>query len=87
MFLSGCASVRLVGREINPEEKEVFIEQCGWSYDLEGNSTEIRVGRRETIGAVTVHYNLFYALGTLISLGHWMPFQLTYELNEYKEAK
>ena len=80
--LSGCASVRVVARETNPMEKEIFVEQCGWSPDLEGRETEIRVSERGTIGAVTVHYNFFYALGTLVSLGHWMPFQITCEVNE-----
>ena len=82
LALSGCASVRVVARETNPVEKEIFVEQCGWSSDLEGKKTEIRVSERGTIGAVTVHYNFFYALGTLVSLGHWMPFQITYEVNE-----
>ncbi len=82
LALSGCASVRVVARETNPVEKEIFIEQCGWSSDLEGKKTEVRVSERGTIGAVTVHYNFFYALGTLVSLGHWMPFQITCEVNE-----
>ena len=78
----GCASVRVVARETNPVEKEIFVEKCGWSSDLEGNKTEVRVSDRGTIGAFTVHYNFFYALGTLISCGHWMPFQITCEVNE-----
>ncbi len=82
LLFAGCASVRIVAREENPTEKEVFVEQCGWSYDLEGGKREIRVGDRETIGAVTIHYNWFYALGTFFSCGHWMPFQITYEVNE-----
>jgi len=82
LALAGCASVRVVARETNPVEKEIFVEKCGWSSDLEGKKTEIRVSERGTIGAVTVHYNFFYALGTLVSLGHWMPFQITCEVNE-----
>ena len=82
LALAGCASVRVVARETNPVEKEIFVEKCGWSSNLEVNKTEVRVSDRGTIGAVTVHYNFFYALGTLISLGHWMPFQITCEVNE-----
>ena len=50
LALSGCASVRVVARETNPVEKEIFVEQCGWSSDLEGKKTEVRVSERGTIG-------------------------------------
>lgn len=80
-FASGCASLRLVAREKSPHEKEIFVEQCGWDLDLEGGKKEIRVSERGTIGAVHIHTNYFYALMTVISLGHWMPFDVRYEVN------
>lgn len=85
-LLVGCASVRLVARESNPYENEVFVEKCGWSLDMEGGKMEIRVAQRETIGAVNVHYNYLYALGTVLSFGHWIPFQITYEVNKNGQA-
>ena len=83
----GCASVRLVARENDPTEKEILIERCGWNLDEEGETKEVRVGERETIGAVKVHMNYLYALGTVLSLGHWMPFDVTYEVNKYEVSK
>ena len=83
----GCASVRLVARENDPTEKEILIERCGWNLDEEGETKEVRVGERETIGAVKVHMNYLYALGTVLSLGHWMPFDITYEVNKYEVNK
>ncbi len=50
LSLAGCASVRVVARETNPVEKEIFVEKCGWSSDLEVNKTEVRVSDRGTIG-------------------------------------
>ena len=81
-FVAGCASVRLVANEDNPTEVETLVERCGWNLDEEEETKEIRVGGRETIGAVKVHMNYFYALGTVLSLGHWMPFDITYEVNK-----
>jgi len=85
-LLVGCASVRLVARESDPYEKEILVEKCGWSLDMEGGKTEIRVAQRETIGAVKVHSNFLYALGTVLSLGHWIPFQITYEVNQNEQT-
>jgi hypothetical protein len=82
LIMMGCASVRLVARETNPKEKEAFVNECGWSMDLEGGKTEIRVGERETLGAVKLHTNYLYALGSVLSLGIWMPFDITYEVNK-----
>ena len=81
-IVTGCASVRLVVRETNPQEKEAFVNECGWSIDLEGGKTERRVGERETLGAVKLHTNYIYALGTVLSFGIWMPFDITYEVNK-----
>ena len=39
LIMTGCASVRLVARETNPQEKETFVNECGWSMDLEGGKT------------------------------------------------
>ena len=85
-MMAGCASVRLVACESNPHEHEVFVEKCGWTSDMEGGKTEIRVAQRETIGAVNVHFNYLYALGTVLSLGHWIPFQITYEVNQHEQT-
>ena len=82
LIATGCASVRLVARETNPQEKETFVNECGWSMDLEGGKTEIRVGERETLGAVKLHTNYLYALGSVLSFGIWMPFDITYEVNK-----
>ena len=81
-IVTGCASVRLVARETNPQEKEAFVNECGWSKDLEGGKTEIRVGGRETLGVVKFHTNYLYALGSVLSFGIWMPFDITYEVNK-----
>ena len=81
-IVTGCASVRLVARETNPQEKEAFVNECGWNMDLEGGKTEIRVGGRETIGAVKLHTNYLYALGSVLTFGIWMPFDITYEVNK-----
>jgi hypothetical protein len=81
-IVTGCASVRLVARETNPQEKESFVNECGWSMDLEGGKTEIRVGGRETLGAVKFHTNYLYALGSVFTFGIWMPFDITYEVNK-----
>lgn len=82
LIATGCASVRIVARETNPQEKETFVNECGWSMDLEGGKTEIRVGERETLGAVKLHTNYLYALGSVLSFGIWMPFDITYEVNK-----
>ena len=82
LIATGCASVRLVAREMNPQEKETFVNECGWSEDLEGGKTEIRVGERETLGAVKFHTNYLYALGSVLSFGIWIPFDITYEVNK-----
>ena len=82
LIATGCASVRLVARETNLQEKESFVNECGWSTDLEGGKTEIRVGERETLGAVRLHTNYLYALGSVLSFGIWMPFDMTYEVNK-----
>ena len=50
--------------------------------DLEGGKTEIRVGGRETLGAVKLHTNYLYALGSVFTFGIWMPFDITYEVNK-----
>ena len=52
------------------------------SFTMGSDPIVFRVSERGNLGAVTVHYNFFYALGTLVSLGHWMPFQITCEVNE-----
>lgn len=78
----GCASVRLVARENDLTEKEILIERCGWNLDEEDETKEVRVGERETIGSVKVHMNYLYAIGAVLSLGHWMPFDITYEVNK-----
>ena len=54
---------------------------------MEGETKEVRVGERETIGAVKVHMNYLYALGTVLSLGHWMPFDITCEVNKCEVNK
>ena len=82
LIMTGCASVRLVARETNPPEKETFVNECGWSMDLKGGKTEIRGGELETLGAVKLHTNYLYALGSVLSFGIWMPFDITYEVNK-----
>lgn len=79
---SGCVSVRYVARETDPREVESFEELCGWSLDLEGGKREIRVAKRETIGAFKVRTNYWYALITVLSAGHWMPVDVIYEVNQ-----
>ena len=77
----GCAKVRIVGREIDPVVTERTIHRCGWNLNDEDETTEIRVSRLGTIGSVKVSMNYFQALGTVLSFGLWMPFNLTWEVN------
>ena len=79
---AGCASVRIVGRESNPTEIESFPVLCGWTRDLEGGKKTIKLHDRATIGSVKMHSCYLYAWGTVLSFGLWIPFDVTYEVNQ-----
>jgi len=82
LALVGCASVRVVGRESNPAEKEEISNVCGWTCDLEGGKKTIELPDRATIGSVEMHSSYWYAWGTVLSFGLWIPFDMTYEVNQ-----
>lgn len=77
----GCAKVRVVGHETDPVEHEIVVHRFGWNLNDASETREIRVGRGKTIGAVKVSMNYFQALGTVLTFGLWMPFDLTWEVN------
>ena len=79
--VTGCAKVRIVGREIDPTEEQRVIHRCGWNVRGEDETSEIRVERGKTLGAVKVSMNYLHALGTVLTLGLWMPIDLTWEVN------
>lgn len=79
--VSGCASVRIVGREDNPAEVERFVNTVGWSLDLEGGRMQVQLPERATLGAVEVHSSYWYAWGTVLTFGLWIPCDMTYEVN------
>lgn len=78
---TGCAKVRIVGREIDPTEEQRVIHRCGWNVRGEDETSEIRVERGKTLGAVKVSMNYLHALGTVLTFGLWMPIDLTWEVN------
>lgn len=81
--VAGCASVRIVGREENPKEIERFAAPGGWSWDLEGGKEEIPLpDDRATLGSVELHSSYWYAWGTVLTFGWWIPFDITYEVNQ-----
>lgn len=83
MLLVGCASVRVVGREENPKEIERFASPGGWSWDLEGGKEEILLpDDRATLGSVELHSGYWYAWGTVLTFGWWIPCDITYEVNQ-----
>ena len=77
----GCAKVRVVGREIDPIEESRVIHRCGWNFRGESETEMLHVEHGKTIGAVKVSMNYFQALGTVLTFGLWMPFDLTWEVN------
>ena len=82
LALAGCASVRVIGRESNPSERECFSNVRGWTWDLEGGKKTIDLPDRATIGSVAMHSSYWYAWGTVLTFGWWIPFDITYEVNQ-----
>ena len=82
LAMSGCASVRVVAREENPKEVEDFLNLRGWSLDFEGGKEVIQRQDKATLGSFEVHSSYWYAWGTVLSFGWWIPFDITYEENK-----
>lgn len=77
LLLAGCAQHRLVVQHPNPTGEAVTVSSSAFGF---GGVQRRTVAKCDTnlIDEVRVHQNLGQALGTVLTLGLWMPTTIEY---------
>lgn len=86
LISSGCMSVLVSGRGVNPDSPvSATYHGSLWSDSLWETNWIADKSRKESLSSVRVRTNYFYALVTVASLGIYSPVDVEWRLNNKAE--